>query len=698
MRKYISQYQSYIVAVIASIVIATVYCIVVPNEYIAQTKVSDEAKETDLGLGLNQISVMKRDLNVDAFNSGLNNAEIYSKVLKSYAFCEELSDISLGRKNYYQYCLEERKESVSERALKTFDMLVGDYQEKDYVTNIIADNLKYNYSTKYKTLTIEFCDKDPHVAALMVDSITNRLQHKIDTYRRDVQQAKMDNEHKALLKAQKEYKQAMRKYSDYVDSHGDITIAEESSKKDFLQKETQRTYQDYSKHIEQYTRAKCLSVKTVSSFAVIKNTTILEEPTSPSFFPAFITVCFLLIVGVCAVKLYRKRILSDEKIDFGDIFSPWTIMIAHWGVILLLFNVEERLMDPLNEQFYISLALWVPIFCISAFITYNILPSKGNPQLAGQMPKDINSIVFNTLYCISMVITPLYVMEILKVVTQFDTTDLLYNIRLLSIAEGRHGFLGYSHVINQVLLVVALWRMPQIPKWQLATIFIAACLSAFAIMEKGMLLYALLIVLFVLYQKKYIKTRTIGLSFILIFVLFFFINLAREEQSETAAQDATILDFFGIYVLSGPVAFGRLTQDLSTQFGVNTFSTIYLFLERIFPGQYEVREMLQEFVYVPLPTNVYTIMQPFYVDFGYKGVAFFALFYGIMTAVFYRMFRNGSTFGACMYAYFAEILIIQFHQEEIFLALVHFIQYIFFMWICTQNIISFSLKKNSIIY
>ena len=389
-------------------------------------------------------------------------------------------------------------------------------------------------------------------------------------------------------------------------------------------------------------------------------------------------ILFILIMGIMLAAFLFFKI--------GDTFSPWTITTAVWLAIVVMFQFQGDLLYPLGDQFYTCLALWVPLFCASALITYHVLPkSNADAGTIAQSPP-ISTVVFNTLYVISMVITPLYLYKIIQVVTMFDTADMLYNLRVLAVhGDESHGFLNYSYVLNQVLLVVALWQYPRVPMWQLVTIIIASLMSAFAIMEKGMVFFLFAAILFTLYEKRVIRMRSIFFSALFIVVLFFFINVARDYREDANPDEATtFLDFFAIYVLSPSVAFERVQEDLSPQFGSHTFQTLYLFLNR-FGGDYEVNTKLQEFVWVPLPTNVYTVFQPFFEDFKYKGVALFALFYGLFSGWCYRLMRNGDGFGKCLYVYVVYVLALQFFQENVFVSIVTIIQFMFFVLLIQQQ-------------
>jgi oligosaccharide repeat unit polymerase len=197
--------------------------------------------------------------------------------------------------------------------------------------------------------------------------------------------------------------------------------------------------------------------------------------------------------------------------------------------------------------------------------------------------------------------------------------------------------------------------------------------------------------MFVLFEKKVIRIRTILTFSILIIILFYIFNLGRAGEDSDYQNEETLFDFFTMYALSPPVAFCQLLPEVIPQFGTNTFETVYLFLQR-FGADVVVKDKLQEFVFVPVSTNVYTIFQPFFIDFGYRGVAFFAAVYGCLCGFLYRLFRNGNGAGTCLYTYAVDVLLLQFYQENVFLSMIFVLQFTFFIVLLTQQKIKFQLS------
>lgn len=92
-----------------------------------------------------------------------------------------------------------------------------------------------------------------------------------------------------------------------------------------------------------------------------------------------------------------------------------------------------------------------------------------------------------------------------------------------------------------------------------------------------------------------------------------------------------------MYVLSPSVAFEWTQEKLTDQFGSFSFAFFYAFASKMGLGTYYIQKQLQDFVWVPIPTNVYTVFQPYFEDFGYKGIALFASLWGMITGWIYRL-------------------------------------------------------------
>lgn len=378
----------------------------------------------------------------------------------------------------------------------------------------------------------------------------------------------------------------------------------------------------------------------------------------------------------------------------GDAFSPWMVTVGIWLAIILMSQNEQGLLYPLGPQFYTCVGIWVPIMSLSGILTYYAFPENGNKNVLRDNKITINNTFFNLFLFIAIICTPVYVYQVFKVVMMFGTDNLFNNIRVLATSGQNEGneLLKYINTVNQALYIIAIWKYPDIKRWQFIVIIMANIMCAVAIMEKGFLFFMFFVTLFVLYEKGKIKIRSIAIAAIVIVCLFYYINMLRAAEGEM--NNVTFMDFFAIYILSPAVAFEKVQQNLTDQFGTHSFAFFYAVLNKLGIGHFYVEKKLQEFVFVPLPTNVFTIFQPFFRDFGYKGIAFFASVYGIFTGWLYRQCMNGGFISRCLYAYIVEILILQFFQENLLISLSILFQYLFVMYFTLQQKIKINIYKN----
>ena len=648
----------YILATTIATLTAILVWIVVPKDYTAFTKLSDEYKETELAVGLSVIQAHIKEVTGSA-DSGINDMEIYSKVLKSADFARCIADKTVSGKG----------------------ITYGAYLDEEDIIEAVQDAIVYNYIHSQQTLSISFTDRDPVVASQMLDSVTVELQRIITRHRREMIAAALKNVEKAVSQTKKKYDQALQRYVVFADSHTKVKSPTMKLQEQALGDELKNAQSFYRKASENYVRQEALSQRYQMAFAVIQDNTMPQ--TANNHLIGYILSFIILALFFTYIIQHRKNInlKAINSSRLSNLFSPWALTIGIWALILGLYYLLDTDLYPITSQFYYCLIIWIPIFCISAFVTYIITPVN-KITLVRKDSDSASLLLFNILFIISLIITPLYVYKVMQIAMMFSSEDLMGNIRTLAIYGEGVGFLGYSNVLNQSLFVVAIWAYPRVPLWKIVVLAFACLLNSLAIMEKGTIFFVFVCIMFVLFEKKVIRMRSIVLAGVTLVGFFYIFNLARASEGSDYQQNETLLDFFAMYALSPPVAFCQLQPEVTPQFGTNTFETIYLFLKR-FGEDVVVKDKLQEFVFVPISTNVYTLFQPFYIDFGHKGIALFATIYGFISGWLYRLHSASNGFGRCMYTYIVTVLVLQFYQENIFLSMVFVIQFTFFVYILT---------------
>ena len=656
----------YIFATLIATLLAVVVWFCVPKEYTAVVKVSDEYKETDLAIGMTRAKANLRNLIGDA-NIGINNMDIYSQLLTSNDFVRKIAQTTISKKG------------------QTY----GEYLEEEDTINAVSKHINYNYSNRQETLIISFTDRDPIIAAQMLDSVTTQLQSMVTSHRHEITLSALSNAINNLKKAKEKYDIALHNYSTFADFNWNISTTIAEQKEASLKEEVTLAYNHYEDASKEYARQQALSQRSYHPFAVIKSNSIPVKNNShlASYLLPFIFIALIVTKGYLAVASRKGHF----KYDFGDFFSPWTLTIIIWTGDILFYLLQGTL-DPIGPNFICCFILWIITFIPASLVAYWLSQSQNSKVADFKQPIRANLWLFHTFFAISVVMTIAYVKTIWNVVSQFDMENLLYNIRLLAVFETlTSGILNYTQSVNYALFFVGLWLYPHISKYQMTAIVFLNLIIEFSMMEKSGILVMILGSLFVLYEKKVIRVTTIGVSLLSIILLFFFFNMAKEDTSSDS-ESMPFLDFFGMYVTSPMVAFDHLRVTITDNWGANTFNAVYPYINRL-GFNLQTIDRLQDFVYVPIPTNVYTIMQPFYNDFGMTGVSFFGFAYGTVFGFVYRKFREGDVLCRCLYTFLVEVIIIQFYNENLLQSFFLVAGFTFFIFLMTQDFVHVSITN-----
>lgn len=663
--------------------------------YSASVVVNDETKEMDIAVGLTPSLANKAK---DAYRA-VDNPDVYHRILESPDFLESLGRIDVGGGTYAQH-------------LKTADaqfmggvLLPGPQPSADSLQRVlpieletIRRHVKHSENRTARTIQIAVYDTDAQVAALMADSATEHLQQAIRAKKMAFAETEERNLAAECRQALADYEKAQTAYGAYADSHRDAVADSVIVHQEHLKQEFDQAYRLYADACERHLRARFLLHQSSASFTRLRGATVSLSPLTPRL-PALLAVGGLmgLLFGWWAMLLRRRLQNRDGRLTLGGWFSPWAITLYVWAAILVVIHFEGSHIFPLTQQFWDCIVLWVPILCVSAFITCQLLASRpdssalspdSKPTLRGP---HVNVGLFRVLLVVTLVMTPLFAWNVYQIVSQFSAADMLNNVRVLANASAGQGVLRYSIVINQVLLIIALWSYPRVPLWQVLFIVAACLLNALAIMEKGGIFFVVLMCFYVLYERRVVSLRSIALAGVAVVGGFYLFNLMRAGVNSDYTENETFLDFIGMYLTSPSVAFSRLTEELTPQFGTNTFEFFYAVFDKLGLGTFVVHDKVQDFMWVPMPTNVYTIMQPFFVDFGRFGVAFFAALYGVLFGVLYRAHLNGESIGRALYSYAVFILILQFYQDNLMLSLSYIIQLTILVVLLSQRRVRLTL-------
>jgi oligosaccharide repeat unit polymerase len=141
-----------------------------------------------------------------------------------------------------------------------------------------------------------------------------------------------------------------------------------------------------------------------------------------------------------------------------------------------------------------------------------------------------------------------------------------------------------------------------------------------------------------------------------------------------------------VYVIGSLAAFDRLRHTTVTlAWGDNVFRTVWAVLYSIGFDTKPV-PLLQPYIKTPVLTNVYTVYQPYFLDFSYVGAVLIQFFLGLLHGHIYRRAVRGSAFFVALYGLSLYPLVMQFFQDQYLNLLSTWVQFAavfgMFVWIC----------------
>ncbi len=166
---------------------------------------------------------------------------------------------------------------------------------------------------KSSMTTVSVTFQDPKVAAIVADSVVNKLQEYIIDYRTSKSKEDCLYLEKLFKERQQEYYAAQKKYADYMDSHDNIILQSVRAEQERLQNDMSLAYQVYSQVASQLqvARAKVQEEKPV--FAVVEPAVVPLEPSGTSRKVYVLAFIFLSVCIAISWNLFGKDFLDKFK-------------------------------------------------------------------------------------------------------------------------------------------------------------------------------------------------------------------------------------------------------------------------------------------------------------------------------------------------------------------------------------------------
>lgn len=384
--------------------------------------------------------------------------------------------------------------------------------------------------------------------------------------------------------------------------------------------------------------------------------------------------------------------------------DPMVLVVSSWGVTFFLYGIIDHGMPSLSINLCLIVFLWT-IFLLLGITTFNYHKSKKFSEhnflfFSEHYNITDNKVIRNNLnvyFWISIVcFFPQVYISYKQAISGGE--NIFLNMRLASAglveSEYNVGIFGYGKTFTIVTLLVYLliYKVGQSKIRIYILFFMYFVLSVLAV-GKSQFLFLIISMFLVWNFTKKISKKTIFIGLVFLVVTFSMLQLARSNENEE--KDNVISGMFYTYLFGGLPALDLITNSemKSSEFGQNSLQFFSRFIKSFgnssnkTESTYENDITYEGYLFVPNPTNVYTIIGPFWLDFRYYGVAIFGFLYGLLFGFLYKRALQMKIYGIVTYCLFVSALILPFFGEFIFAYLSYFIQVFILSYFVDKSIV-----------
>lgn len=190
-------------------------------------------------------------------------------------------------------------------------------KKEDLLITKLKENIVSSIDKKTAITSVNITLQNPRVAAIVADSVVNRLQEYIIGYR--TSKAKEDCVYleKLFQERKLEYYSAQKEYAEYVDTHDNLILQSVRTEQERLQNDMNLAYQVYSQVANQLqvARAKVQEVKPV--FAVVEPAVVPLKSSGIGILGCMFMFVLLTIFCFLGWELFAKGLLNNLKSEIN---------------------------------------------------------------------------------------------------------------------------------------------------------------------------------------------------------------------------------------------------------------------------------------------------------------------------------------------------------------------------------------------
>ena len=341
--------------------------------------------------------------------------------------------------------------------------------------------------------------------------------------------------------------------------------------------------------------------------------------------------------------------------------SLFSMPVLTSGVWLMVFGTGILLHSKfysLTSEVFIAWLIW---FSITGYLSFLVTPARSI-----RVPvSEFRRLPFGYSYLMYGLIA--WLCYEVWVVGTAGPNHFFLNLRLSS--NGLEGYESLGVIVNVYPIIFALFVFEHIypskrNKQTRRLTWVWLLLYAVATMGKFAVITPVITWLVLRDFKRKVSWEKLALIGISASILMLLLHFVRASEDDTIS----FIGLVGTYVYSPIVALGYFDPHQVGQIGPNVFRIFYAIGNRVGLADDPV-DVILEYVNVPNPTNVYSVLYPFLFDFGLIGVALGGVLYLLIFTPLFYCATHHNRFCQAAYALLSICLVAQF-ISELFLTMI----------------------------
>jgi oligosaccharide repeat unit polymerase len=366
-----------------------------------------------------------------------------------------------------------------------------------------------------------------------------------------------------------------------------------------------------------------------------------------------------------------------SKKIFNSAASPIGIFCGVWFTVLFLYHLKLLPYYELHKSTWLYLLCGIGLYLVgcSIAICIGVLSKKNKSEKLFYTSVDIERL--------QKLIFIFYFIGMAGFIILFGRIIILFGFDVfLTNREVVHGnfavrFLGYPFLLNGIVPVLAYihFRLTKSNRKVMAFIIFSSMIVLLASVSRTNFLRTIMLITFCDIFLQISKRPVFNLSFAVLFALLFFATFHYVKNPNISDSiEKSSFRAPGIFKQLGP-AYGYITSPLPTfekmvkdidefGYGKYTFNTLTRLIHIVIPS-IEIKEGSQKYYRNPIPCNVYTYLDVYYMDFGIYGIILFSFLQGVLATFFYmQMIWKGKAELFLFNAVIAWCLVITFFSNH----------------------------------